>query len=535
MSHTLAMNSSLAAAGSIPKAAGDRIGIDIKSTTLALLLLLPIYLLVLQADKPSFYLEFGITLFAILGLCTYLLWRQAGWLFPSLLVAAICFQNLYLGTLLNFQPSPLLMPMLVLIETKTAILYGGFVLATAYALRHAKSRNAQTDWGTMCGVLFICVLIGAFLFSPAPLFSRVANLRNLLAPVAAWYFGRFCVLRQSDFRKILRTVLTMGILLSIASAVELASDDLWGDYLQKDTLLELKGPTADETDFGAFMIRRLYTGVGSPINASFIFALLFLLALFVDRYWVAGIFGIQALLTFSKAGIAVAMVGITIFCMRTRVKESTSCTRALWLAPFTMLLMLLSYLAIVGSDFRDATDYLSVHEGSNSVVGHLRGLVGGIVQLPSAPWGHGLGVSGNMSELGTVIGMTGTEDSDPEHRFETGGESTIGTILYQLGLLGFISFAGWSLYRIRELFYACLNLRLAYPHYADLGLAAMAAMVGGFTVCFISESAMVPQTGGIIFLLGGIVAGTAEITHRAKTSVKLMPHNTSFGRQRAFT
>jgi hypothetical protein len=524
MSHTVSMNSPLPTGRTSTKAGEHRVGIDIKCTTLSLLLLLPIYLLVLQVDQPSFYLEFAFALLAVLGFCTYALCKKAGWVFASILVTAISFQNLYLGTLLNFQPNPLLVPMLVLIESKTAILYSGFVVATALALRHGRIRNAKRDWGTVCGLLFIVVLLVAFLLSPAPLFSRVANLRNLLAPVAAWYFGKFCVLRKKDFRRILGVILATGILLSIASGLELVSHDLWGDYLQKDTLLELKGPTADETDFRAFMIGRLYTGVGSPINASFIFALLFLLALFIRRYWVAGIFGFQALLTFSKAGLAVALVGLPIFFMRARIKKSPSCARALWIAPATLLLLLVTYFAMAGSDLRDATDYLSVHEGNNSAVGHIRGLVGGIVQLPSAPWGHGLGVSGNMSELGTVIGMTETQDSDPEHRFETGGESTIGTILYQLGIFGFISFTGWALYRIRELFYACRNLRITHPQFANVGLAAMAALVGGFTVCFISESAMVPQTGGIIFLLGGVVAGTSEITDRAKAAVKLIPH-----------
>ena len=134
----------------IPKAAEHRIGINVKSTTLPLLLVLPIFLLVLRVDQPSFYFDFGFALLAVLGFCTYALCKQAGWVFASLLVTAICFQNLYLGTLLNFQPNPLLVPMLVLIETKTAILYGGFVVATTLALRHGRFRSKKRDWGTVC-------------------------------------------------------------------------------------------------------------------------------------------------------------------------------------------------------------------------------------------------------------------------------------------------------------------------------------------------------------------------------------------------
>src|ERR1700751_1595098 len=172
MCHTLPMNSSLSAAPMIPKAAEHRIGINVKSTTLPLLLVLPIFLLVLRVDQPSFYFDFGFALLAVLGFCTYALCKQAGWVFASLLVTAICFQNLYLGTLLNFQPNPLLVPMLLLIETKTAILYGGFAVVAVYTFCYQKSGNWRTDWGSMCVVLFVLVVTVAFLFSLAPMFSR---------------------------------------------------------------------------------------------------------------------------------------------------------------------------------------------------------------------------------------------------------------------------------------------------------------------------------------------------------------------------
>jgi hypothetical protein len=482
-----------------------RIRLDFRSSCLVLLLLLPIYLLVLRVEQPSFYFEFAVALCFVLSLCTYMLWKEAGWLFASVLVAAICLQNLYLGALLNFQTNPLLVPTLVLIETKTAILYGGFAAVVLYALRKRKRESWKSDRGTLCGIIFLVVLTVAYLLSSAPVFSKVAELRNLLCPIAAWYLGKFCVREEGDFRRVMGIVFAIGVVLSVISVLELTTTDLWGDYLQKGTLVGLKGPTADDTDFLGFGVMRLYTGVGSPINASFIFALLFLLALFLKRHFLASIFGIQSLLTFSKAGIAVGLFGLGAFLIRRYLTKAISWARILWVAP-VILLLLGSYLSFVGSDWSDITD-VSSQGWSNTAVGHIRGLVGGIVQLPSAPWGHGLGVSGNMSEVGTVIGMTGTDDSDPEHRFETGGESTIGTILYQLGILGFISFAGWCLYRVRELFYASKSLRPADPQYAHLALAAMAALLGVFISCFGSESAMVPQTGGIIFLLGGMVAG----------------------------
>jgi hypothetical protein len=486
--------------------------INARTTSLVLLLLLPIQLLIFALDFSSFYALYVVALSALLALCTYLVRKDAGWVFASVFFAAVCFQNLYLGVLLNFQSNPTLVPMLALIETKTAILFGGFAIVALHVIFSRTLAGWRADWGALCAGLFILVLCAGFLLSPAPGFSKIAEVRNLLAPVAAWYLGKFCVREERDFRRILGIVLATGVALSVVSLFELASNDFWGDYLQKDTLLALKGPTADDTDFLGVMVPRLYTGVGSPINASFIFSLLFLLTLYGKRYRLSSIFGIQSLLTFSKAGIGVGVVGLGIFMIRNQLTKATSWTRALWVAP-AILLVLVSYLSIVGSDISDVTD-LSSEGWSNTAVGHLRGLVGGLVQLPSAPWGHGLGVSGNMSEVGTAIGMTGSEDSDLDRRFEMGGESTIGTICYQLGILGFVSFAGWCLYGVRELFYASKRLQIILPCYAGLAMAGMAALLGVFISCFGSESAVVPQTGGIIFLLGGVLSGLDSITRR---------------------
>lgn len=474
-------------------------------TGLVLLLLLPVHLLVLSVNQPSFYSLYAVALFALMAFCAYMLWKKAGWVLASAFLVGVCFQNLFLGWLLNFQQEPELIPMLALVEIKTVILFAGFVVVLAYALLHRTQANYKTDWGTLCGIGFVIVVMLGYWLSPAPIFAKFAQIRNFLTPVAAWYVGKICIRVERDFRRILGVMLAVGVVLSLFSVIELLNKNFWIDYLQMRTLQELKGPTAYQTDFLGVLVDRLFTGVGSPINASFIIALLFLLALYLDRRFLAGVFGLETLLTFTKAGIMVAVAGVGVFLLRERLRKTKNWTGALWTVPVVLVLLGL-YLGASGADLADVMD-ISAAGMSNSAVGHLRGLIGAIVQIPEAPLGHGVGVSGNMSEVGTFVGATSEADSDYEHRYEIGGESTIGTILYQLGVVGMIAIAIWCVYRLRELFGIFQRLQVPSPWYSRSALAAMAALLGVLMSSFGSESAMVPQTGGLVFLVGGLVSG----------------------------
>src|SRR5215467_11938520 len=186
MSHTYDLTNNWPLA---PHRSSDRLSLpwvrlNFTSAAKVVLFLLPVYLLLLWADQPSFYSQFAIALLALLGLCTYLFWKGHGWVLASIFLVAACFQNLYLGILLNYQQYPVLVPILVLVETKTAVLYGGFVIVVVYVFCHRKAVNWKADWGTLCGALFVVVLLSSYFLSSAPAFSKIAEARNLLAPAA---------------------------------------------------------------------------------------------------------------------------------------------------------------------------------------------------------------------------------------------------------------------------------------------------------------------------------------------------------------
>jgi hypothetical protein len=319
------------------------------------------------------------------------------------------------------------------------------------------------------------------------------------------------VQKKQNFDMIVGIMLVVGLLLSMVSIIELFNSRVWIDYFQLDSLLQYKGPTGEYTDFLGYSVRRLFTGIGTPINASFIFSLLFLLAFSMRRYWLAGLFGLQAFLTFVKAGLLVAFVGMFLFIFRRQIEKGRSWKRAAIISVLPFLLLTIAYFRVVGATASQFTATGWQGGYSNSAVGHVQGLLGGFRGVFRAPLGRGLGTSGNMNEVGADINSSDSQ-IDYADRYAGGAESGVGVILYQLGLLGLVFLSAWYFRRMQELFSAFRHLMHTYPMYAGLALAALGACLGDVLAQIFSESALVPQTAGVIFMFGGMVSSLAILT-----------------------
>ena len=108
----------------------------------------------------------------------------------------------------------------------------------------------------------------------------------------------------------------------------------------------------------------------------------------------------------------------------------------------------------------------STAEGASK---HIRGLTSGLEEMLDDPLGQGLGATGNWSRTPG-----------------TANESTVGVIAAQLGVLGFVLYAGFFLTVIVSLVAAgCRQTGLK----ADVPLVLAGAMFGLFVVSWVSESA----------------------------------------------
>jgi hypothetical protein len=108
----------------------------------------------------------------------------------------------------------------------------------------------------------------------------------------------------------------------------------------------------------------------------------------------------------------------------------------------------------------------STSEGAST---HLRGLTSGLEEMVDSPLGRGLGETGNW---GRTVGA--------------GNESTVGVIAAQLGVIGFVLYAGFFAAVIISLVVAAWQRTGLW---SDLPLVLAGAMLGLFIVSWVSESA----------------------------------------------
>jgi hypothetical protein len=135
---------------------------------------------------------------------------------------------------------------------------------------------------------------------------------------------------------------------------------------------------------------------------------------------------------------------------------------------------------------------------------HLRGLTSGLEEMLTDPFGRGLGATGNWS------GASGSTN-----------ESTLGVIAAQLGIVGFVLYAGFFTAVIVSLAIAAWNRTGIW---SDIPLVLAGAMLGLFIVSCVSESAS-GVLGNAFYLL---FAGWAlSITGAAsdRVNMRLVPES----------
>jgi hypothetical protein len=136
----------------------------------------------------------------------------------------------------------------------------------------------------------------------------------------------------------------------------------------------------------------------------------------------------------------------------------------------------------------------STSEGAST---HLRGLTSGLEEMVDSPLGQGLGETGNW---GRTVGA--------------GNESTVGVIAAQLGVIGFVLYAGFFAAVIISLVVAAWRRTGLW---SDLPLVVAGAMLGLFIVSWVSESAS-GLLGNAFYLLfaGWLLAMATSTTDRLR-------------------
>ena len=483
------------------------VSLEFRRAVIGLLLVVPLFALIIASGSLYFYPELALGVGFLLGFAVRRWSRcREGWLLVSVFLGAALFQNLFLGIFLGYTNLENPFAVLVLVELKTMLLYGGAFLLTIVNFRRRKGSLIDV-MGGKAGSFFVSWMLLSLLFSPAGWFSKVAYLRNYLAAFAGWQLGRLCVRRVLDFDRSVGIFLAMGVFVTFFSLVELCQPNIWKDQLHLGLMTALKGPVADLTDFFGLVVHRLFTAVGTPINAAFILGFMLLFAWSLKwRVLSLALLG-ELLLTFAKSGMLAALVGgAVLFSVRRRVRFETFRRHALY-GVLAALLLVVFYLRYLGVSLSGITS--EIH--ANTAVGHVVGLVVSVQDVFRYPFGRGLGVGGNWTSVGKLVGFEARTTRSPIAYLFHGSESDIGAVLYQLGIVGLAAFLVWCGMRFRELLAVYNGLRVSFPIHARLALAALGGCLGVLIASLFTEAAYSPQVSGVVFTLGGLASGLGSV------------------------
>jgi hypothetical protein len=381
-------------------------------------------------------------------------------------------QNIYLG---------LLSPSLSHEEIQTLILIN-FLLAGLFcaALMIYSGRpnivRTQTMWILILTACWAVMTFGAF---GGDIQTALASLRNDLNPPMFAFLGaalaRFVVPRRLMvyISLIALAVTAFGfyeIFINPHVWTSLNIADLWEKKdLPINPVTGLPPNWYSSETIGSGVLRRMTSTFADPVNLGTFLFLGFMTSWYLRWWWLRLAIFVAMFLTVSKG----ALIGLLVFwVIRSRYSRSAVSFGVVVAGAVVIGLAFIAY---------------SLADSSGSLLVHVHGFTDGFEQLPSHPFGSGLGTTGVLASLTSANGPTAV------------AESGLGVIAAQLGIIGLGLFA-----------WLCVVI-----HRGISGLADQRERILGFTLLYaiilniaFNEVALSPNSSAGYFMILGILAAS---------------------------
>lgn len=367
-------------------------------------------------------------------------------------------------------------------------------------------KKLKVDKFFCVSVLFGMVLIGSFFTSDATAMAKITSVRQLIIPFLAFYFGRSLFINdEREIKDIVLFFVKICIFIALFGFFErfILGDNFWTEIGTRQFAIN-KGQQMYYTEAGIMgsyytydlaaifnkAIRRLVSITAEPLSTAHILSLGFIMLLFLrksfsHKFFVVSsiIIGLGIILGISKGAFLIVILSCIIYAMD-NVKNKK------------YVYYVLSVFMILGIII------IGLNVGKNTSIGyHLDGFIDGIKNISIL--GHGIGKSGLN---GLIYGNTGTEVLT--------AESTFGSILGQIGLVGMILFTVFFVLIIFELF---ANRKLFKQNYTMMTIAVILSI---FIECLLSESAISIIGTSFYFIFAGILCEYISIYKKKKTQFK---------------
>lgn len=363
--------------------------------------------------------------------------------------------------------------------TQFIILYKEIAMYAAIAFSFILKRKSKVRYSTLPIVIVILLFLPYFFIGNASLYTRLICLRQLLTPFILVLFGGVFKLSNSDIHDYLRFLVKLALIQTIFGLAErfLFGDGLWFS-LNIEKYMDAKGFSSWVYSNGlpgnfysadlykyVGMLRRLVGLTADPILTGHSIAIGLIILLYINvfksssnRYIAMAIMTVAVFLTLSKG--AILIVGIAyIYKVWNKNKAVAGGMAAVAIGVVFVLIRQNTF---------------------STIAIHLSGLTTSFGNL----LGSGLGSAGNYASL------YGGESA-------TSGESYIGTLIGQMGLIGLASFCYAIFSYANELLKKNRN---------KIGYLVVSVILAIVIESFMSESAINFVGTGSAFILLGLMS-----------------------------
>lgn len=365
--------------------------------------------------------------------------------------------------------------------SKEIMLYA-FCLKSLFVVKDRKAKC----FIVIIAALYILLNVVSFFRSDAEFMSKVISIRQLFLPFVCFFFGYFLEIDEKKKKRLFDLIVVLSIITAIMGFFDffIFKDTIWSklpfDVYQANKGAEfdlyhgvpLNFYTWDFTDVFGVVVRRLVSIQADPLTTAHFLFLGFVLTSFSNlkhKKIIKWILFLAAMLTFSKG----VYIGFLVYFVLMILKR-------LSYKQFRNLFIIAVVVAI--ALFSTAVSIISKVAPNSSIMIHIRGLLNGFVN--TSLFGYGVGKAGVMVSI-----KTGIE--------RLTGESYIGIVLAQLGIVGFL------LYLV---FTVCLIFRLYY-FYSTYNkkdvFIPICLLLAVFLESFFSESSVGLVATGLYFVLAG--------------------------------
>ncbi len=356
----------------------------------------------------------------------------------KLLILMCFFQNIFI---LIFSPYLKANDYTILVFLKEILVY--------ITIIRSFLRKRKVDKIEICSIIALFVLVVYLIFRMDFSMTTIASFRQLSIPFIFYLFGRSVRLQKGDFIEIIRffvKICIFSVLFGLFQIIigpaffdklgmknymllKYGMVSMYGKYCVPDSMMSY-----DLMKFTGKIYYRMASTLVDPVIISQILALAFVLVSFDYSLKLTSenkkkiysiLLAVGILASMGKGGIVIAILAWVFIWGKKNIQRKVL-SYALYAAVGLMCLMIL-----VGSS------------NGSSVDMHFRGLTDGISVLKENPLGKGIGTEGNMAAL------YGADT-------ETIGESFVGALMAQMGIVGVFLYAFfiWELYikyrKIRE-------------------------------------------------------------------------------------